>query len=244
MHGVNLRRMALALAVAGAVSASPAAAHMGGMWDCARADTYCWAGGHNNFGCGGASCHGNVVENSTTQLMIQGLPASYAPGQDYDITVWVVGAPIYTFVDNGCRALGLVPGFNNLAGFNLELGAGTQFAPLPTGTLTTVEGDTTTQVRPETQCDEINRFTGCGYEPTAACAAPPDCDDTTVIGYQATHALGGTMQLSWKLRWTAPDPGVGDVKFFLAGNVVNGNCRPDIGDRWTVAGGTTVHQAP
>jgi hypothetical protein len=219
---------------------------MGGMWDCARNDTPCWAGGYQSYGCGGGSCHGNVVENSTTQVFINGLPASYVAGQSYDITVWVIGAPIYTFVDNGCRAFGLLPvdGFNNLAGFNIELGAGTKQNPLPTGTLT--PSDSATQVMAETQCDQFNRFTGCGYGiPQAVCAAPPACDATKVVGYQATHAPapGGTQQLSWNLHWTAPAPAVGDVTFYLAGNVVNGNCRPDIGDRWTVGAGTKVPQA-
>jgi len=40
-----------------------------------------------------------------------------------------------------------------------------------------------------------------------------------------------------------PEPGVGPVTFYLAGNVVNGNCRPDQGDLWSVASGYVVAQA-
>src|SRR5204863_7589042 len=118
------------------VLATPAGAHMGGMWDCGRPDVPCWAAGYSAFGCTGSSCHGNLAENSTTQIFVNGLPTSYTPGNPYDITVWVVGVPIYTFVDNGCRAFGLLPvdGLNNLAGFHLELAAGTKENPLPNGT--------------------------------------------------------------------------------------------------------------
>ena len=36
--------------------------------------------------------------------------------------------------------------------------------------------------------------------------------------------------------------GVGPVTFYLAGNVVNGNCRPDPGDLWSVASVFVVAQ--
>ena len=63
------------------------------------------------------------------------------------------------------------------------------------------------------------------------------------VSSQAPHTLAGNKQFSWKVRWAAPDPGVGAVMFYLAGNVVNGNCRPDQGDLWSVASGYVVAQA-
>ena len=63
------------------------------------------------------------------------------------------------------------------------------------------------------------------------------------VSSQAPHTLAGNKQFSWKVRWAAPDPGVGPVTFYLAGNVVNGNCRPDQGDLWSVASGYIVAQA-
>ncbi len=63
------------------------------------------------------------------------------------------------------------------------------------------------------------------------------------VSSQAPHTLAGNKQFSWKVRWAAPDPGAGPVTFYLAGNVVNGNCRPDPGDLWSVASGLVVAQA-
>jgi len=209
---------------------------MGGKWDCARDDAPCWEAGYNaDPGCGGSSCHGTLGPSPTTLISISGLPSGgYAPGQTYDVTVQVVGIPIYTLVDNGCRfpVVGLVGGGNALTGFNLEPSAGFLDKTDP--------DDQTVQIRNETQCYQLGRLTGCGIVPSIG-PCPP-CDDTQIVGSQATHTIDGINQLTWNLRWTAPDPAVGDVTFYLGGNMVNGNCRADLGDRWAL-GATLVHQA-
>lgn len=49
----------------------------------------------------------------------------------------------------------------------------------------------------------------------------------------ATHKTAGTTATdskSWSFDWTAPDPGVGDVNFYVAGNAANNNSN-DSGDR-------------
>ena len=102
------------------------------------------------------------------------------------------------------------------------------------------ESDSSAQVLNETECQRLRRLTGCDSYNNPPC---PTCDDVTIVSSQATHTLTGNKQFSWKLRWAAPDPGVGPVTFYLAGNVVNGNCRPDQGDLWSVASGFVVAQA-
>jgi len=122
--------------------------------------------------------------------------------------------------------------FNNLAGFNLQPTA---------GLLSLVDAsDTSTQVLNETECQRLRRMTGCDSYNYPPC---PTCDDITIVSSQATHTRAGNKQFSWKVRWTAPDPGVGPLTFYLAGNVVNGNCRPDVGDIWSVAPGFVLGQA-
>lgn len=55
-------------------------------------------------------------------------------------------------------------------------------------------------------------------------------------------ATRGRAHMAGMFGWAAPDPGVGRVTFYLAGNVVNGKCRPDQGDLWSVASGFVVAQ--
>jgi hypothetical protein len=220
------------------IAPTRARAHMGGMFDCAQPfNGSCIEAGviGRSCGAGTGTCHGGLVpENTTTQLQLDGIPADgYLPGQSYELTITVLGASIPVPL-TGCPfgPLAFPDAFNNLAGFNLQ----------PTGGLLSLvdASDTSAQVLNETECQRLRRLTGCDSYNYPPC---PTCDDTTIVSSQATHTLTGNKQFSWKLRWTAPDPGVGPVTFYLAGNVVNGNCRPDVGDLWSVAPGFVVGQA-
>lgn len=147
----------------------------------------------------GCNCHGGLIpENTTTQLVLQGLPSDgYVPGESYDLTVWVLGVA----VPLGPTLL------DRRAGFNLEVTAGSLEA-----------ADDRVRIRPANQ-----------YFPT----------------WQATHSSTGGIDpvadytdgnsiVVWSLTWIAPDPGAGEVSFFLAGNVVNADGRNDPGDLWSV----------
>jgi len=234
----RLGTIAMVFMAAALIAPTRARAHMGGMFDCAQPfNGSCIEAGviGRSCGAGGGTCHGGTLpENTTTQLQLDGIPADgYLPGQTYDLTITVLGASIPVPL-TGCPfgPLAFPDAFNNLAGFNLQPTAGLLSLVDPS--------DTSAQVLNETECQRLRRLTGCDSYNYPPC---PTCDDTTIVSSQATHTLTGNKQFSWKLRWTAPDPGVGPVTFYLAGNVVNGNCRPDVGDLWSVAPGFVVGQA-
>src|SRR5213595_3855863 len=91
------------------------------------------------------------------------------------------------------------------------------------------------------------RFAGFDLEATAGTLRPLDASAwVSGLDGQATHSapkpvgLVGTTGLggSWDIDWVAPNPGVGAVTFYLAGNVVNGigvQTNADQGDIWSVA---------
>ena len=192
----------------------------------------------------GCSCHGLLPNAPSTRVFILGLPdgsnplgpKGYASGQSYDIQVIVLGV-----AEPSPRA----------AGFNLFPSAGDLQAT-----------DGTARVEHKTECTVMAKQIGCTTGSTAndctivddpGCPAPQwnvansacrqcptggtncrPCDATTVLDVQATHSAPSPFL--WKLRWTAPPAGTGTVKFYLAGNVVNGNGSPDSGDLWSTLG--------
>src|SRR5213596_4226064 len=100
------------------------------------------------------------------------------------------------------------------------------------------------------------RFAGFDLEATAGTLRPLDASAwVSGLDGQATHSapkpvgMVGTTGVgsSWDIDWVAPDPGVGPVTFYLAGNVVNGiglQTNADQGDFWSVANpGFLVAQA-
>lgn len=220
---------------------------------------------HARIGC--TPCHGGLLDNTTTQLVIDGLPdgrlgrpAGYTPGMTYTITVWVLGVPLPT---GGLVAL-------NLRGFNLEATAGTLAAI-----------DETAQAANYTECQLRNQSyascdpaTTCGVQGPDLCRDAGECYDRrcttpgtgacrlcrdTIVYVQATHTnsggpaanspaaefADGNNLLMWQLRWTAPGRASGDVQFYLAGNVVNGNGGNDVGDVWSaLKTPVVVHPAP
>ena len=234
----RLGTITIGLAAMALIAPTRAGAHMAGMFDCAQPyNGSCWEAGVIGRSCGAGSgtCHGGLLpENTTTQLRLEGTPSDgYVPGQVYELTITVLGGSIPVPI-TGCPfgPLAFPDAFNNLAGFNLQPTA---------GLLSLVDAsDTSAQVLDETECQRLRRLTGCDSYNNPPC---PTCDDVTIVSSQATHTLAGNKQFSWKVRWAAPDPGVGPVTFYLAGNVVNGNCRPDQGDLWSVASGYIVAQA-
>ena len=100
------------------------------------------------------------------------------------------------------------------------------------------------------------RFAGFDLEATAGALQALDASAwVSGVDGQATHStpkpiglVGATgVGSSWDIDWVAPDPGVGPVTFYLAGNVVNGiglQTNADQGDFWSVANpGFLVAQA-
>jgi hypothetical protein len=205
----------------------------------------------------GCTCHGigNPLVNTTTQLKIDGLPSGgYVPGTPYTLTVWVLGAAI-PLPGQGLAA-------ENFRGFNLEVTAG-PLDPVDRSVQTDIRSECILMQRakacdpatncgvtiesPDISCTSVGEcyFRYCSTPGTSGCRA---C--STLLFAQATHTnLGGfgpaagtpaedftdgNNVLMWQVRWTAPDPGVGDVRFYLAGNVVNGNGSQDLGDVWSV----------
>src|SRR5437660_10009058 len=91
------------------------------------------------------------------------------------------------------------------------------------------------------------RFAGFDLEATAGALHALDASAwVSGLDGQATHSapkpvgLVGTTGVgsSWDIDWVAPNPGVGPVTFYLAGNVVNGiglQTNADQGDFWSVA---------
>lgn len=172
----------------------------------------------------GCNCHGPAAPVPgwpTTQLFVTGVPETgYVPGETYDLSVWVLGIAL--------------PAPSEI-GFNLEASD---------GRLSTE--DPGVQTVNETECEKLARQ-GC---PVDSFCAPDSCDDEEIISIQATHdgprdITAGS--LSFSVRWQAPDPGTGDVVFWLAGNVVNGNGNPDSApgpflDFWNVMDPVTVSE--
>ncbi len=58
--------------------------------------------------------------------------------------------------------------------------------------------------------------------------------DTWETTGEATHTHSGANQREWDVNWKAPSPGVGDVRFTLAGNIVDGDHETS-GDQWALA---------
>jgi hypothetical protein len=165
-------------------------------------------------------------------VTVEGLPAAagYRPGETYDFTVSLLGAAVPISLQTGCSLdpMGLVSAFNNRGGFNLEVSG---------GTLARVDAeDLAVQIAGEPQCEYFARVFRCGSVGQPVC---PPCDDS-VTTWQATHTPEGNDQLEWNLRWTAPAADHGSVRFYVAGNVVNGNCREDPGDMPTLTSGFEV----
>src|SRR5437870_12333995 len=91
------------------------------------------------------------------------------------------------------------------------------------------------------------RFAGFDLEATAGALQALDASAwVSGVDGQATHStpkpiglVGATgVGSSWDIDWVAPDPGVGPVTFYLAGNVVNGiglQTNADQGGFWPVA---------
>lgn len=195
----------------------------------------------------GCTCHGmdNPFVKTTTQLKIDGLPdEGYVSGKKYTLTIWVLGAAI---------PLPLLVGLN-LRGFNLEVTAGS-LAPVDGSaqvasecqlmqTLTACNPATTCGVKienPDTPCsNSLDCFQRhCSTPGTSACrlcsmVVSPQATHTSSNGFGPESFTDGNSVLMWQVQWTAPDPGVGDVDFYLAGNVVNGNREADTGDTWSV----------
>lgn len=220
-------RLPILVFVAAAIlsGVSPAPALEGGIFDCAREgdpDAPCLPAGRDIDGCG--SCHGGLLpKNTTTLVTIEGLPENgWVAGESYELIVNVLGPHVP--VPDGCPGVGPFPALTNVAGFNLEITGGS-LAPLG--------ADPTVRVQNDTACDRLRRITGCGEPYAPPC--PADCDDTVTVNAQATHSILGNSQRSWAVRWTPPASGYGDVAVHLAGNSVNGNCRPDAGDLYTIA---------
>lgn len=199
----------------------------------------------------GCTCHGGALpSNTTTQLVIDGLPSAYAPGQSYDLTVWVLGAAI------PLPGPGHPATYQNLHGFNLQVSAGILAARPGDGTVKTLAKTECQLVEQSRGCDPA---TTCGVAGDAYCRTPADCFyrycsppgangcrlcSTALVDVQATHTKStealpgaytdGNSVANWVLVWTAPNPGVGAVTFYLAGNAVNGNQFNDPGDLWSV----------
>src|SRR5881296_1365799 len=100
------------------------------------------------------------------------------------------------------------------------------------------------------------RFAGFDLEATAGALKAVDSSAwVSGLDGQATHSAPKPIGLAgpagagseWDIDWVAPNPGVGPVTFYLAGNVVNGiglQTRADQGDFWSVANpGFLVAQA-
>jgi hypothetical protein len=228
------------------VSAGKAGAHSSGIYDQARA---------------GCTCHGGLLDNQVTQLQVDGLPSGgYVSGTPYTLTIWVLGAPIPLPVFAG----------ENLRGFNLEATAGS-LAPLDSSVQLASECLLLAQV---TACNPASSCGVRTEDPDTTCTNGFDCYTrycstpgtsgcrpcSTLVFPQATHtslngfgpAAGtaaelvtdGNSVLVWRLQWTAPAAGVGDVSLYLAGNVVNGNGAADRGDVWSaLPSPIVVHQA-
>jgi hypothetical protein len=206
----------------------------------------------------GCGCHGlPQTSNVITQLVIDGLPASYVPGTAYDLTVWVLGVPIPS-----------IPLGSALRGFNLDVTAGKLDAVDPT-----VQTVVQTECQIRKSMGACTLGTTCGVNGPELCSSNDECFTrkcTTIggtcrlcsavnVNIQATHTSeggaapapvnsyfgDGNSVLNWPIKWTAPNPGAGPVTFYLAGNVVNSSGGPDLGDVWSVLNpGLVVPQAP
>lgn len=58
--------------------------------------------------------------------------------------------------------------------------------------------------------------------------------DTWATTGEATHTHSGANQREWNVNWKAPSPGEGDVRFNIAGNIVDGDHETS-GDQWALA---------
>jgi hypothetical protein len=233
-----VKRLALFIALLLAAAGSVAHAYPNGKYDVATP-----AGG-------GCSCHTGVLPNPSPAvrvlIFIDGTIIDqfegYAPGQSYDLSVWVLGP---------------TPGF---AGFNLKASAGTL-----------VKKDETVQTRMLTECDvmEANTFPQCQpgvagrdckvkrngdcpvFDPLndscKRCSAAEEtnsavcrpCEDAKIVDIQATHTAVAPVP-KWDLTWTAPAAGAGDVQLYAAGNDVDGSGGPT-NDHWNFADPAVVH---
>jgi hypothetical protein len=167
----------------------------------------------------GCTCHGlPQLANTTTQLFLMGLPEEgYLPGEEYVLDVWVLGVAV-PFGGAG------VP----WAGFHLDASAGKLEAI-----------DAAVQTRDVTECMLVEQRDGCKVgDPYNPC---PPCDGETLIRTEATHT-GTTKGFFYSVRWTAPL--AGEVKFHLAGNVVNANGSNDSFDFWSAGPEQSIGPAP
>lgn len=205
---------------------------------------------------GGCGCHSSAVSNPTPAVdllvLIDGRPISgfggYVPGRSYAVSVWVLGPKL---------AFG---------GFNLQVSAGTLVAvdtTAQTRMLTECEllqANTFPACKPGvagSECGVVTSPSCPVYDPnnfdcrpcttiSTTCRA---CDAVKIVDIEATHtlpplAIDAKPVPSWDLTWTAPSPGVGDVRFWMAGNsVVPDKNTGD--DMWNFLGPnpTVVHQA-
>ena len=225
---MKLRPAILAALWLGAVWPAAAPAESRGIFDQARPGSqgcYC----HANPGSGTPLENPSALVNVILTIDGQPLQAfpGWAPGESYDLSVWVLGP---------------TPG---LSGFNLDVSAG-RLEPK----------DDTSQVRHLTECGRVRADTfprctpgeagnDCGVLEDPGCPVyerfDPDCqrcatvggtcracDDVTFVDAQATHvasplpAGNGKPVPTWDLVWTAPDDSVAEVEFHAAGNDVSG----------------------
>jgi hypothetical protein len=217
-----------------------AAALSTGIWDLARPES---------GSCG--LCHGPqpVLPNGAYPLpllLIDGLPASYTPGAAYTLTVSVIG-PVVPFGGFNLEATG---GKLKALASGVPEGGDAQIGRMVDECQALAIDGACKICRPgqpnctPTPC-EVRLANQCpvyGPEHRDCACAPADkgnrskcraCNAGTIVSIQATHTTLATVPM-WKLEWTAPRCGYGDVKFYLAGNSVNGVAENDPADIWGV----------